>query len=669
MEQLKDLRARIDEADDALLEVLAERMKVVEEILNRKEDDTLPLFDQEREQELLLRIADKARLRKLDPRLAQNVLRQLIGFARECQSRKVQERRNPKLSATRKVAFQGTRGAYSWMAARKHFSEKIEPVGFPGFAEAIQALENAQVDLALLPAENALAGSIYQVYDLIAHSRLHVVGEEILRIEHCLIGLPGTSPEDVQTVISHPVALEQCTKFAESQPTITFQSFIDSAEAVRKVKEDGNPSQAAVASREAARLYGLEVIRENISDHEENFTRFWVVARDPVQVDLRIPAKTSILLVTEHREGALVSCLAALAAQGINLTKIESRPRRGSPWQYQFYLDMDGNIAEERMLRALDDVRSKARLLRILGCYPRAERDGAERRPPISITQALESAEPAPPAASAPRAQPLISRKRRPERTTVLVGDVPVGDGDFVVMAGPCAVESRRQIMQCAALVRSLGARILRGGAYKPRTSPYSFQGLGAEGVELLVEAGRAHEMPVVSEVLAAEQVQAMAERVDLLQVGARNMQNFPLLKELGKVSKPILLKRGMSSTIKELLMAAEYILAEGNQQVILCERGIRTFETATRTTLDLGAVAVLKEQSHLPVIVDPSHAPGRADWVPPLARAARAVGADGILVEVHPHPQEALCDAEQALSPQQFEQLMRDLSAYQSAQ
>src|SRR6185503_4643949 len=216
---------------------------------------------------------------------------------------------------------------------------------------------------------------------------------------------------------------------------------------------------------------------------------------------------------------------------------------------------------------------------------------------------------------------------------------------------GPCAVESRTQMMESAELVKRHGAAIMRGGAFKPRTSPYAFQGLGFPGLDLLVEAGRAFELPVVTEVLHPEDVARVAGEADMLQVGARNMQNFALLKEVGRARRPVLLKRGLSATIEELLLAAEYVMSGGNNRVVLCERGIRTFETATRNTLDISAIPVLRERTHLPVIVDPSHAAGRRSLVIPLALAAAAAGADGLLIEAHPHPDDARCDKEQALT------------------
>jgi len=256
----------------------------------------------------------------------------------------------------------------------------------------------------------------------------------------------------------------------------------------------------------------------------------------------------------------------------------------------------------------------------------------------------------------------LASREFKSENTVVRINGVAVGTDEFIVMAGPCSVEGRDQLLQTATAVGALGARMLRGGAFTPRTSPYSFQGLGQDGLELLAEARAITGLPVVTEVMAPEEVELVASYADMLQIGARNMQNFSLLKEVGKCDRPVLLKRGMSATIEEWLQAAEYIMSGGNSRVVLCERGIRTFETQVRNTLDISAVPVVKQLSHLPVVVDPSHAAGKRSLVKPLALAAAAVGADGLLVEVHPDPGSALSDGPQSLDLPGFADLMRDL-------
>lgn len=256
----------------------------------------------------------------------------------------------------------------------------------------------------------------------------------------------------------------------------------------------------------------------------------------------------------------------------------------------------------------------------------------------------------------------LASRDFHPEDTIVSINGLRIGDKGLVIMAGPCAVESRQQLLETAQAVKAAGAHVLRGGAFKPRTSPYSFQGLGLQGLELLAEAREMTGLPVVTEVMSPEEVHLVARYADILQIGARNMQNYRLLEAVGQTAKPVLLKRGMMSTIEELLMAAEYILIQGNHKVILCERGIRTFENYTRNTLDLAAVPLLEQLTHLPVVVDPSHGTGRWELVPAMAKAAIAAGADGLLIEVHPHPEEALSDGNQSLRLEKLAELVADL-------
>jgi len=284
------------------------------------------------------------------------------------------------------------------------------------------------------------------------------------------------------------------------------------------------------------------------------------------------------------------------------------------------------------------------------------------------VTACLESLEATPGVESAVRISApykFVSREFKKEHSAIRVNGVEVGGSEFIVMAGPCSVESERQIMETAEAVAAAGARVLRGGAFKPRTSPYDFQGMELEGLKLLRKAKEATGLAIITEVMSDRDVDMVADYADCMQVGARNMQNFALLKSLGGCGRPVLLKRGMSSTIKELLMSAEYIVAHGNPNVILCERGIRTFETATRNTCDIAAIPVLNELTHLPVILDPSHATGKRSLVPAVARAGVAVGADGLIIEVHPCPEKAVSDGAQSLTVEGFHQMMRELAPF----
>jgi 3-deoxy-7-phosphoheptulonate synthase len=284
------------------------------------------------------------------------------------------------------------------------------------------------------------------------------------------------------------------------------------------------------------------------------------------------------------------------------------------------------------------------------------------------VTACIESLEAMPQVEKAVRISApykFVSKEFRPGKTEIKVAGATIGGDEFVVMAGPCSVESEKQILESAEIVAKNGAKLLRGGAFKPRTSPYDFQGLEEEGLKLLAKARERTGLGIVTEVMSDRDVSLVAEYADVLQIGARNMQNFALLKTLGKCGRPILLKRGLSATVKELLMSAEYIVAHGNPDVMLCERGIRTFETVTRNTCDIGAIAALSEMTHLPVILDPSHAAGRRSLVPALARAGVAVGADGLIVEMHPQPEKAVSDGAQSLDPKQFAKMMADLKPY----
>jgi chorismate mutase/prephenate dehydratase len=298
----------------------------------------------------------------------------------------------------------------------------------------------------------------------------------------------------------------------------------------------------------------------------------------------------------------------------------------------------------------------------VLGSYPTRQRTKTSPRVEILAGDAPEMEQVQEPEKAGKEEKvtyKLGSRQRKPDDTIITVRGVRIGGPGFVVIAGPCAVESREQIHKCARAVKEYGGVMLRGGCFKPRTSPYSFQGLGFDGLEMMAEAGKEYDLPIVTEVLSPSDVEPVARYSDVLQIGARNMQNFSLLSEVGRCNRPVLLKRGMMSTIDEFLNAAEYILDKGNHQVILCERGIRTFETSTRNTLDLGSIPILKRLTHLPIMVDPSHAAGKRDLVIPLALAARAVGPHGLIVEIHPEPEKALSDGPQALHFPEFADLM----------
>jgi chorismate mutase/prephenate dehydratase len=666
--ELSDYRRRLDALDRDLVRLLADRQQLVAGIAEHKAGGTAPIRDAARERQVLDRVERTATELGVSATLVRRLFTEIISHSVTRQATSLSGRAGGRV----RVAFQGVEHAYSALATGKYLAGRGlngDLRGHQTFRDAVTALLAGDADLAVLPIENTTAGSINEVYDLLRESPVYVVGEETWKVDHCLAGPAEIPLSAVTRVLSHPQGLEQCSVFLSSLPHATPVAHFDTAAAMRAVADSGDPTTTAIGSPEAAAAHGLVVLRHGIANQEENYTRFVVLATAAASVDPRVPCKTSLVLVTRHEEGALLRCLSVLSASGHSMTKLESRPRPGRPWEYGFFLDFEGNVADPRTAAMLDELRTTALYLKVLGSYPakvtRADPQPASvREPGAAPVDTLEAVvAPAPPALRSKHYK-LVDRATRAEDTVVRVGDLLVGGGGFTVMAGPCSVESAAQIDSTARAVRDAGAHVLRGGVFKPRTSPYAFQGLGYEGLEMLAAAGRVTGLPVVTEVMAVEQVGPIAQQADLLQVGARNMQNFDLLRELGRVDRPVLLKRGLSSTVEEWLGAAEYVLAQGNQQVILCERGIRTFESATRNTLDLSVIPVLRDRTHLPVIVDPSHGTGYRRYVAPMAWAARAAGAHGLLVEVHPEPEKALSDADQSLTFAEFGALMRGLAA-----
>ena len=671
---LESLRNRIDKLDRRLIEALAERQRIVTEIAGLKADPALPLQDAERERDLLSRVSALASAQGLDSYFVESLYRRILEHSVRFQAARQDSKRR---GAGVVVAYQGVEGSYSHTAARSHFAAtqgEVQYHGYRSFAAALEAVTRDEAEVAFLPIENSLTGSITETYDLLSQTNLHLIGEEVHRVEHCLVAIKSVPLGLIRRIGSHPQALAQCSNFLAALQDCRVEIESDTASAAMLVAESGDLSRAAIASEEAANHYGLQVIKRNIANQKENYTRFVAVAREAKPADCRLPHKTSLLLTTAHERGALARCLNALAQHGVNLTKLESRPSLERPWQYLFYLDHEGGLHEQHVDIALRELAKHAEAIRVLGTYPRSGTVSLAQKQQISApiigggTEAPTANIVAPsPAAKEPSAYRMASRTHRPADTVIEIGPIRVGsDAPFVMIAGPCSVESREQITACARAVRDAGGGLLRGGCFKPRTSRYDFQGLGFDGLKLLHEAARAYDLRIVTEVLHPADVDAVAREADVLQIGARNMQNFGLLKAVGRSRLPILLKRGLMASIDEWLAAAEYIMAEGNGRVILCERGIRTFETATRNTLDLSAVPVLRERTHLPVIVDPSHAAGRRQWVAPLARAARAVGAHGVMIEIHPEPDRAMSDGPQSLDFEHFRALAREMSGKQ---
>jgi len=563
------------------------------------------------------------------------------------------------------VGYQGIEASYSHAAATRHFARRgirAELRGYASFRDMLEAVSGGQASWAMLPLENTTAGSIHEAYDLLAKMGLAIVGEEIQRVDHCLVATPGATLESIRSVWSHPQALAQCRDFLAALGHVEPRAYTDTAGAVRKVMDDGDPTQASIGSEAAAHRYGLAVLRRDVADQPENYTRMLVVARESVGYDPQTPCKTSLLLSTRHEQGALAGCLNVLASHGLSLTKLQSRPRPGSPFEYLFYLDFEGNTAEARVQEALAELRARTSSLLILGSYPSATAgramstaDAAEPPP--------EAASPALPAVGPANVQHLsyIGRREDTPDTVVQIGEgVRLGGESPVIIAGPTLVESREQIGEVARVVAEEGAHVLWGGCFEPRASGYFVEGRGFDALALLEAAGKEHGLPIATEVARPGDVGKVARRVDLLVVSERHVHDRALLDAVAQVDKPVLLKRGAMASAEEWLHAAEHVALEGNPLIVLCERGVRTMGPTDRRTLDLSAIPQLRETTHLPIVVDPTTAVRVRRRVEPMCRAALAAGAHGLLLDVHPDPANALGGGEQALTFDMFKSLMR---------
>jgi chorismate mutase/prephenate dehydratase len=664
--QLDNLRGEVDSIDDGILGLLARRREVARKIAAEKHRAERPFRDDLREEALLIERLSAAGKYELDADLVSRVWEQIMADSLRVQFDYVQNSVNGRKDAVI-IAIQGVEGSNSHQAAlalTPNMNER-ELVPCNRFGDAITAVKDGRANIAVLPIENTTSGAIAEVYDLLLDKKVSIVGEVKIHVKHCLVGVQGASIADLKTIHGHPQAVAQCSNFLAELPDVDVVYATDTALSARRIAEINNPTVGAVANEEAARIYGLDVLESGINNRKSNYTRFVAIAAEPATVDPQVPAKTSLVLSVSNEPGSLAEVLNAFRAEDIPLVKLESRPTINNAWQEMFYMDFEGNVGDRRVQRVLEEVRRHTMYLRVLGTYP--SRDlRPHRRPSPEPERVIQVSSPNPQPAEQTAADGpyrLAGRRDGETETVVDVNGVVIGGPELVMIAGPCAVESIDQVMKTAKAVRESGGKLLRGGCFKPRTSPYSFQGLGWEGLDMLAEAGRVYGLPIVTEVTAPEHVERMAEKADVLQIGTRNMQNFALLNEVGRANRPVLLKRGMSASIDEFLQAAEYILAGGNQRVILCERGIRTFETSSRNTLDVTAVPVLRRRSHLPVIVDPSHAAGDRDLVAPLALAGAAIGAHGIMVEVHPDPETAMSDGPQSLTLGAFDDLMQALS------
>ncbi|MDE0737694.1 MAG: prephenate dehydratase [Planctomycetota bacterium] len=673
---LDQCRKDINSLDKSLLELLAKRRTLSRKVIEDKLERGLDLRDPTREGEVLETLIKAGRKLGLDAHFVTRVFHEIIEDSVRSQESFLQNNLNPSTEKMLCIAYQGVEGAYSFLAGEKFFRAQLDNCSFEGyksFADVVAAVENGQADYAMLPIENTTAGSINAVYDLLLATKLNIVGEEVFPVQHCLLGIEKAPLSTIRRIYSHYQALAQCSDFLSRLKNCDQETYMDTAEAAKKISAEGDPSQAAIASEEAGRIYGLKVLKRNLANQRENFTRFVVVAPRPSQVDSRVPCKTSLVLSTGHHEGALLKALAILDEHKINLTKLESRPMQGSPFTYIFYLDFEGNASDPKIQEALVRLSGATNYLRILGTYPRERHDKTRpstrsRVPEKTDVEEEAAAAPAPEKATAPagggngEGRNLTDLAIKPEGTILRLGETELGGAEYIVFAGPDCISSMDQIGAHARQVSECGAMVLHGSCLEASDSPFKTRRINFDLLDVLTTAGKEFGLPVMTEVESVLDVAQAAQLADLLKIGPRNMQNFSLLEEAGKTGRPIVLCRGLSATNDEFLEAAECVLVQGNQQVILCERGTRIDERNSRNTLDLGTVASIRQMTHLPVLIDPSRAIDHSGLVLPLASASRAFGAHGLVVDVRQNGNENPETDSLTLGFDEFGKLMSDL-------
>ncbi|MBQ1784068.1 MAG: prephenate dehydratase [Gammaproteobacteria bacterium] len=612
---LDQIRTDITALDRELLALLAKRRDLSIEVARSKIRDPHPVRDRQREEALLLRLIDTGRELGLEPHYVTRLFHIVIEDSVLHQQAFLQQRINPDNARDLcRVAFLGPRGSYSHLAMQQYFGRRaadLVEIDCRGFRQIVEAVENGQADYAVLPVENTSSGSINEVYDVLQHTRCAVVGELTVPVEHCLMVAVATSEAQIRTIYTHFQPAQQCSEYIATLAGVTVERCDSTAAAFLKVSELADPTVAAIGNAAGGALYGLTTLRDKIANQRENFSRFVVIGRTPVEVAEQIPAKTTLIMSTAQQPGALVEALLVLRNHGLNLTKLESRPIMGNPWEEMFYIDLEGNIAHPQVKAALDELTRTTRYLKVLGCYP------SEQISPTPVAPARLASTTATPTAAASNDSGL-----RPVRARQLV----IGGDDFVLLAGPAASLSARDGALLLPELASHGANALHSGDLDEPANALPFAELRLLGARL--------QLPIIGRVRTEQEVERYSREADLLLIGGAQMTHQPLLSACGATLRPVILMRDPLASLSDWLQAADIIRAAGNQQVILCEHGVRTLDRAQGITLDLAIVATLAAQQQYPLLVAlPGHP--TADIALPLLRAARAAGAHGALLAV----------------------------------
>ncbi|ABV35779.1 chorismate mutase [Shewanella sediminis HAW-EB3] len=631
---LNHTREQITALDKDLLALLAKRRELSLDVARSKEVDIRPIRDTQREKELLARLVKQGREQGLDAHYVISLYQSIIEDSVLNQQAYLQGRANPDTQKQQYcVAYLGARGSYSYLAANRYCDRRqvdMQDLGCKSFDEIVQAVESGHADYGFLPIENTSSGSINEVYDVLQHTSLAIVGETTIEVGHCLLAKSSGNVSKIKTVYAHPQPISQCSRYLSLHPEFKLEYCSSSAEAMEKVIESDDPTVAAIGSAEGGALYQLEAIAQDLANQKINQSRFIVVARKAIAVPEQLPAKSTLIMATGQKPGALVEALLVLKAHNLNMSKLESRPIPGTPWEEMFYLDLDANLSSESMQSALKELERITRFIKVLGCYP------CETVSPTQLSNSQLMIEPdtsrAEHAGDSTEQSPIATNKQvryckkyNQDATQITSGQLQVGDKQFGAIALISLPQDNALYSQKAKSIKEAGfqAVVLEG---------LSRQQDATANVLEFKKALHQFDLECILSIEHEAELKLATEHGNILLVTGKQMNNLALLKRIGSLHIPVILERNTMASVEEFLGAAESILEQGNQQVILCESGVRTFNDSVMPSLDLAALVDIKAISHLPILVNPSYA-STAETLSSHAKAAKQLNADGLVL------------------------------------
>ncbi|MGZ9897559.1 chorismate mutase [Shewanella gaetbuli] len=621
-------REQITALDNELLSLLSKRRELSLEVAKSKEVDIRPIRDTQREKELLERLVIAGREKGLDAHFVISLYQSIIEDSVLNQQAFLHGRANPDTQKTQyTIAFLGARGSYSYLAASRYCDRRqvnMIDFGCQSFDDIVNAVESGHADYGFLPIENTSSGSINEVYDVLQHTSLSIVGETTIEVGHCLLAKPGTDLSNIKTVYAHPQPISQCSRYLSQHPEFKLEYCSSSAEAMTKVNDAADNNVAAIGSAEGGALYQLSAIEEGLANQKINQSRFIVVARKAVEVPSQLPAKTTLIMATGQKPGALVEALLILKAHNLNMSKLESRPIPGTPWEEMFYIDIDGNLANQDVQQSIKELERLTRFIKVLGCYP------CETVKPTQLTQSQLLIEPE--SSKSTETKPLsevsnsakYSRQYQPEDSEVMCKQLHIGGAHFAAIQ---IADLRLDDTALATLAKQsketgFQALILQHSA----TAVNELQ--LKKSIKVIEQAG------LVSGYLIEQEADLVtANMVDLLMLTGQQMYNQTILNQLGSLNIPVIIERNNMASVEDWLQAVQTVLEQGNQQVILCDSGVRSFAQPDQIALDLSALVTLKQQSHLPVICNLIQE--GCEFKSAKAKAAKQLNVNGIIMSL----------------------------------